>query len=117
MKRLLSYSVANLQGKGSRDYQEDSFGLVNALDVTEIRNNGLFAAVADGMGGMRGGKEASSLVMKTMMTDFGNMDRKSHLGLQLAQSILRAGDLVYQMLRGEGGRAIAAARIPAHMNL
>ena len=108
MKRLLSYSVANLQGKGSRDYQEDSFGFVNALDVTEIRNNGLFAAVADGMGGMRGGKEASSLVMKTMMTDFGNMDRKSHLGLQLAQSILRAGDLVYQMLRGAGGSTIVA---------
>ena len=69
MKRLLSYNVANLQGKGSREYQEDSFGFVNALDVTEIRIKGLFAAVADGMGGMQGGREASTLVMKTMMAD------------------------------------------------
>jgi len=108
MKRLLSYNVANLQGKGSREYQEDSFGFVNALDVTEIRIKGLFAAVADGMGGMQGGREASTLVMKTMMADFENMDRKAHLGLQLAQSILHAGDLVYQMLRGAGGSTIVA---------
>ena len=109
MKQLLSYNVANLQGKGSREYQEDSFGFVNALDVTKIRINGLFAAVADGMGGMQGGREASTLVMKTMMADFENMDRKAHLGLQLAQSILHAGDLVYQMLRGAGGSTIGRA--------
>ena len=51
-ERLLSYQVANLQGIGTRERQEDSFAFVNALDVTEMRRKGLLAIVADVMGGL-----------------------------------------------------------------
>ena len=34
--RLLTYQVGNLQGQGTRSYQEDSFAFANAMDVTEI---------------------------------------------------------------------------------
>ena len=102
MKMLLSYDIANLQGIGRREYQQDSFGFVNALDISRIMEEGMLAAVADGMGGMQGGKDASTLVMKTLMSDFEKMDKESNLGIQLAQSILHAGSLVQMMIeRGE----------------
>lgn len=108
MEMLLSYDIANLQGIGRREYQQDSFGFVNALDISRIMEEGMLAAVADGMGGMQGGKDASTLVMKTLMSDFEKMDKESNLGIQLAQSILHAGSLVYDMLRGTGGSTIVA---------
>ena len=58
-ERLLSYQVANLQGRGTRERQEDSFAFANALDVTEILRRGLLAVVADGMGGLKDGREVS----------------------------------------------------------
>ena len=70
---LLSYQVANLQQKGARPYQEDSFAFVNALDVTEIRENGLMAIVADGMGGMEAGKQVSEMAVSCMVSAFSQM--------------------------------------------
>ena len=51
--------VANLQGLGEREEQEDSFAVLNATDPADLAGYGLFALVADGMGGMEGGKQAS----------------------------------------------------------
>lgn len=109
MEELLKYDIGNLQGIGAREDQEDSFGFVNALDAGLIREKGLFAAVADGMGGMEGGREASSLVMKTLMSDFEKMDRSVSPGMQISRSIAHANDLVYSMLHGNGGSTVVAA--------
>ena len=58
VKRRLGYYVANLQGIGARERQEDSFTVAGAFDVAMIREKGLLFAVCDGMGGMKDGKEA-----------------------------------------------------------
>ena len=111
MKRLLSYCVANLQGQGKRDYQEDSFAFVNALDVTLIRKEGLFLAVADGMGGMAGGDKASKEVIRTITSDFKQADRSRALCSQLSESVVRAGERVYYRLNGRGGSTVVAGVI------
>lgn len=108
VKRLLSYQVANLQGIGTRKQQEDSFAFVNAIDVTEIKKSGLLAVAADGMGGMKGGKEASEMVIACLIEDFKKMDRSKNLGFQLRDSVLRAGDKVFELLSGEGGSTLVA---------
>ena len=108
MKRLLSYRVANLQGQGARDYQEDSFAFANALDVTDIREKGLLAVVADGMGGMEGGKTASGCVIKTVLSDFEQMDRNGDLSAQLKKTALHASREVNRLLDGVGGSTIVA---------
>ena len=56
VQRQLSYRIANLQGVGARARQEDSFAVANAMDVSQIREQGLFFAVCDVMGGMKDGK-------------------------------------------------------------
>lgn len=105
---LLSYQVANLQGIGTRERQEDSFAFANVMDVTEIRKNGLLAVVADGMGGMKDGKQASETVIAGLKKDFEEMDRENDLAQQLCRSVFDAGEKVYGMLNGDGGSTVVA---------
>ena len=44
--------VGNVQGVGARERQEDSFAVCNVSDPEALERAGLFAVVADGMGGM-----------------------------------------------------------------
>ena len=110
-KRRMSYRGGNLQGIGSRSYQEDSFTFVNLLDVTKIREMGLFAVVADGMGGMQGGSFASQTVINTMKEAFQNMDRAGDLPEQLEHAIYAADENVFRELHGKGGSTVVAAML------
>lgn len=107
-ERLLSYQVANLQGIGNRQRQEDAFAFVNAMDVTEMKRGGLLAVVADGMGGMRDGKVASETAIASIKADFQAMDRQGDLAGQLRDSVLAAGQKVFQALGGDGGSTVVA---------
>ena len=108
---LLSYQVANLQQKGARPYQEDSFAFVNALDVTEIRENGLMAIVADGMGGMEAGKQVSEMAVSCMVSAFSQMQRTGDLALQLRNGVIAADDALVQRFKGIGGTTLISCII------
>ncbi|MDR1668648.1 MAG: protein phosphatase 2C domain-containing protein [Oscillospiraceae bacterium] len=58
--------AVNLQGLGGRENQQDSFG------VTDVKDSqyGVFAVVADGMGGGADGAEVSGLVVSHMLEAF-----------------------------------------------
>ncbi len=111
MKRLLSYRVANLQGQGAREYQEDSFAFANALDVTLIKRKGLLAVVADGMGGMEGGRRSGELTVRTLLNDFEKMDTDGDVGRQLEESAMHASKEVNGEIGGRGGCTLAAGII------
>ena len=108
---LLSYQVANLQQKGARPYQEDSFAFVNALDVTEIRENGLMAIVADGMGGMEAGQQVSEMAVSCMVSAFSQMQRTGDLALQLRNAVIAADDALVQRFKGIGGTTLISCII------
>ena len=103
VKPLLGYQVANLQGLGTCERQEDAFAFANVMDVTMIREKGLFAVVADGMGGMKDGRLASETVVSSIRQDFGDFDYQSDLALQLRESFSRANEKAFALLGGEGG--------------
>lgn len=109
--RLLSYQAGNLQGIGTRKQQEDSFAFVHAMDVTEIRKKGLMAIVADGMGGMKGGRQASETVIACLKEDFQHMNPEENLADQLRDSIFHASEKVHALLNGEGGSTIVVCII------
>ena len=106
--RRLSYQCAACQGVGSREYQEDAWTLVNAGDVNMIRERGLLALVADGMGGLSNGDLASRTGLQTVSEDYADMDITDDLEGQLAQSVLHACQTVYERLQGTGGSTIVA---------
>ena len=59
------FNVGNFNHIGQSDEQQDSFCLSNIQDKNALREKGLMAVVADGMGGMEGGAAISQLVADT----------------------------------------------------
>lgn len=59
--------VGNVQGIGAREGQEDSFALVNASDPEAMARRGVFAVVADGMGGLADGKAISEAAVDSFL--------------------------------------------------
>lgn len=110
-ERLLSYQVANLQGLGTRERQEDSFAFANALDVTEMRRKGLLAIVADGMGGLNNGKLVSDACVKSILSGFSEMDRERSLPRQLRDCVLSTSEQLYAQFQGDGGTTLVGALI------
>ncbi len=104
----LSYNIANLQGIGRREQQEDSFGFSNVTDVMKIREKGLLAIAADGMGGMQGGKLASDTAVACIRNEFEHFDYEASLCAQLASSVNLASETVFNMLGGMGGSTLVA---------
>ncbi|MGI6335581.1 MAG: PP2C family protein-serine/threonine phosphatase [Eubacteriales bacterium] len=99
----LSYIVENLQGIGSRPRQEDSFAVLNATDVRLILDQGLFAVVADGMGGMQDGQLASTRAVEVLTAAFRQLDHHGNIGEQLCEAALSASAEVLGVCDGSGG--------------
>lgn len=103
--------VANLQGMGAREYQEDSFAIVNSINLFERRKRGLFAVVCDGMGGLVSGKQVSQYATGAMVQAFQNLDFNQPMGHQLAQSANQISETICGEYAGDGGTTMVAVRI------
>ena len=97
---LPELELANLQGVGSREEQQDAFG-ISRMDRYE--EDGLLAVLCDGMGGMAEGgmiaaETASELVGIFPWTD----------GSDIPGWISQRSARVYQQFRGHGGTTLVA---------
>jgi len=66
--------IANIQGIGAREEQQDSFGVTDVRDVSK----GVFAVVADGMGGIANGSQISRLATARMLSAFQALPHGDH---------------------------------------
>lgn len=107
----MEYEVANLQGLGRRERQEDSFAIVNAVDKKKISEQGLFFAVCDGMGGMANGALASQTAISSLRSSFSNLDLRNDIATQLSDSLFVASDKVEEVIGGGGGSTIVSGII------
>ncbi len=102
----LCYLVANLQGIGTRESQEDSFTTCNSLDPALYREKGLLLAVCDGMGGMRGGSFASDTAVAYIRSAFTGLDLNGDIPEQLEQCVCTASGAIEAQLESEGGSTV-----------
>lgn len=65
----LKVSVGHSSLTGPRERNEDFCGLVTP-DGVELENKGLIAAVADGVGGHNGGREAAEYTVRGLLSDY-----------------------------------------------
>lgn len=107
----IKYLVANLQGIGQRERQEDSFATANVFDVEKIRKQGLFFAVCDGIGGMNDGFLASKTAIQSIRESFQKIDTKNSIANQLKESMHLASERVASVLNGYGGSTAVAGII------
>ena len=67
----MKLEIANISHQGKREYQEDAFAISNILE----EKKGILAVVADGMGGMAGGKEASNTALSTAIKEYNRLEQ------------------------------------------
>ena len=111
IRRRLSYRIGNMQGVGSRARQEDSFTVVNAFDVMQSLEKGLFVTVCDGMGGMKDGKLASETAIRSFRNSFSMLDCSGNIDAQLEKAVYQASSEVEAAIGGDGGSTVVAGII------
>lgn len=99
--------IANLQGCGRRETQQDAFG---ASLLQNYDTDGLLAVLCDGMGGLAAG---DLIARETVAALLGAFPWESDDALPDLLARLSAG--VYSRFRGQGGTTLVAAVIRAGM--
>ena len=99
-KPLPELELANLQGIGSREEQQDAFG-ISRMDRYE--EEGLLAVLCDGMGGMAEGGRIAAETVSELVGIFPWADDSDIPGW-----ISQRSNRVYQQFRGHGGTTLVA---------
>ena len=89
-------SVGKIHDIGRRDYQQDSFG-----QTAVLRNTGILAVLADGMGGLSGGERVSQKIVMEALT-FGSTLQANQVPTALPGMVAGINRAVNQMLGPKG---------------
>ena len=106
----LTLRIANLQGQGDRERQEDSFALVNPAHGELRDRQGLLALVADGMGGMEDGKAASQWAAERLPQLFQERETEDIPGW-FYRSAHAVSEEVFRQFGGRSGTTLVAVHI------
>ncbi len=106
----LTLRIANVQGQGDREQQEDSFAIANAADAVLQESQGLLALVADGMGGMEDGKGASQWAAERFLQLFQEREGADIPGW-FYRSAHAVSEEVFRQFGGRSGTTLAAVHI------
>ena len=109
------FRVANIQGIGQRERQEDSFAVLNAANPGQRERQGRFAVVCDGMGGMEDGKLASQCAVETFAELFQNRNPDLPMPQWMEACAHTISDYVFQRFSGASGTTLVAVHIQNRM--
>lgn len=106
-------SPGNCQHIGARSNQQDAFGFSDIDDQAFVAHGGVLAVVADGMGGMANGGEASHLAVRTFMQSYMAKPATETVPAALLQALHDANqavvDLAQQMGEEHVGTTLVAS--------
>lgn len=86
---------SNYQHIGDRDNQEDSFAISDLHDEELVKKHGVLALVADGMGGLSFGEEASRVAAQVFLQESLPEEPGESPPARLHRALLRANAAVY----------------------
>jgi protein phosphatase len=99
----------NAQHTGERATQQDAFGFSDPDDVAFARHAGLVAVLADGMGGLERGEEASRLAVRTFLAAYREKAPETGIPEALQTAAHRANSAVPALGGAAGSTLVAAA--------
>ena len=99
------FSVGKVHDIGKRKDQQDSFGVSDAEDPELYTENGLYAVVADGMGGLADGGRVSYEVVKTGLGMFYDELKSETPQVKLLKTAVKINRNVNRMLAGQTQRS------------
>ena len=103
-------TIGNAQHIGSRETQQDSFG-ISSSDEAVIARSGLLAVVADGMGGLSNGAIFSKAAVQGALRSFQNEPPEKNDGATLLRVLKRARESVAETNLDDGGTTFVAVLI------
>lgn len=105
-------AIGNVQGIGSRTEQQDAFGISHIADRNTVRERGLLAIVADGMGGLKNSGVISHNIVQSALKAFSSASGSQR------ETLLMLGSQVHSVAvnseRGSGTTFLAAS---VHSNM
>ena len=113
---MITIEPGNAQHIGNRKDQQDAFGFTDLEDRPFLKHSGALAVMADGMGGLSFGDQASRLAVTVFLREYMAKNRKEMLIDALRRSLLAANRAVYEMAHeknvvNETGTTLVAAVI------
>jgi PPM family protein phosphatase len=117
---MLKVMVGNAQHIGARQEQQDSFAFSKMGDKAFAAHGGLLGVVADGMGGLEGGRQASSVAVDAFMAAYNRKTAAEAIPIALHRSLLEANRAVVGVSRQigtEGNTGTTLAAVVVHNDL
>ena len=102
--------IGNEQDLGSRSEQQDSFG-VSSIEKESIEKRGIFAVVADGMGGLSNGAVYSRTAVNAALKSFREEEPEMNDEATLLRVLKRAKNAVAETGFADGGTTFVATLI------
>lgn len=95
-------NIGNTHHIGSRESQQDSFGISDISNKALCEKRGVFAVIADGMGGLSNGGEVSAIVTSSMLKYFNERPFHSTPEIELLNMVGNANEEVNRYLGKDG---------------
>ena len=114
--KLPAVTPGNAQHVGARSEQQDAFGFSAFDDASFVEHAGVLAIVADGMGGMAMGREASAIAVRTFLASYAAKEKEEKIGAVMVRGLHAANRAVNRKaaeagVEGEAGTTLVAVVI------
>ncbi len=122
VSRALQVIPSNFQHVGARENQEDAFAISDFSNDKFVEDNGILALVADGMGGLELGEEASTVASAAFMKTYENRKVSETIAQTMKRAMLIANTAVFDLAYGQfeehdlGTTIVAAVIIGNHLH-
>jgi len=94
---FLQLKPSNYQHVGARERQEDAFAFSDLSDNKHVKDTGVLAVVADGMGGLAKGDKASQVAVNVFLREHSQKKRNEPFDKFLRSALQRSNAAVYDL--------------------